>query len=324
MSVARLAGPWTAAILVLVGTVTTATAQSSQPDPSAVLKKAGLQRSGHSFVLDSELDANKLEQSIGQLQNKVGQALAKQQEAQMMRNEAQQLRNQANSVRGFGRLPRGARAAGNNQANTLNNQAQQLEQRARQRMSPADAAALTKDSKQLNDDQDRYRNLVAKTQKSYKDLSKQEDVVQALRKLNRLAHPKAALGPIPQYAENVARQCSDELIDMGLARDKDLFHLADDDKLAEAIAAVALKRHKAEKAGAAAPDLSREVADLRTRADEAKARRDQLAEDEVVKDLLDELQKVPKSKVRLGVSLKLQRALNDLKSIEKDLGEAQP
>ncbi|MFO0956866.1 MAG: hypothetical protein U0800_05280 [Isosphaeraceae bacterium] len=324
MSSVRLVRPWLAAALALTSFTMPSAAQSGRPDPDAVLKKANLQRTGHSFVLDSELEANKLEKTIEQLQAKVNQERLKQEEGQQLLAQAQQIRNQAAASRQQGRAPRGARGSTNNQYNTLINQAQQLEQQARQRMGANNNAALNKDAKQLDDDQQRYQSLVNKTKKAYEDLYKQEDVVAALRKLNHLAHPKVALGPIPQYVQNVARQCSDELLDMGLTREKDLFHPTEDDKLAQEISALALRHRKAVKAGESDPSLSKEVAALRSRAEEAEVKREQLAGDGFVKDLVAEVQKATKSKVRVGTSPRLQRALHDLQSLEKELEAANP
>lgn len=318
----QFAGFLLPATLALVGFADRSIAQtnSNQPDPDAVFKKAGLQRSGNSLVLDSELEANKLEGSLEKLQGKIQQQQLQQQQAQEMFSQAQQLRNEANASRNQGRRPRGARNAGNQQYNNLMNQAQQLEQQARNRFGPNQTNALNRDLQQFDNDQSRYRGLVNTTLKEYRDLAKQEDLIQAMRRINHNARPKVALGPIPQYVPNLARQCSDTLIDLGLNRTKDIFHPANDDKVAAEIAAAALQHHKAEKAKEAEPNLRDDVARLRAAAEEATAEREKFADDPEVKDLLEEVQRGQRAKVRVGSSPKLIRALNDLESIEKDLG----
>ncbi|MFO0956865.1 MAG: hypothetical protein U0800_05275 [Isosphaeraceae bacterium] len=310
-------------------------------DPVAVLRAAGLIRSGNSFVLESELEANKLEKSVAQLRSKVIQGRRDQQEGQLMIAQAQELRAQAAELYRQAQMrkeesrtsrnrdedeEKGRRTTRPDDGSTLRIKALSVEQDARQLEAQAQKRLdrklddqLNEYTRQIEEDEGRYQNLVDQTLEAYEQLYKHEDVVAAFRKLNHLSKRKVALGPIPQYVQSLARLCSDQLLDMGLTREKDLFSPSEEENLSRDITDFALRYRKAKKAGESDSGMKDEAGALRRRADEVEAATRKHAGDAVVRDLLAEVQKSQKPRIRVGMSVKLQRTLNDLKSIEKEL-----
>lgn len=303
-------------------------------DPDAVLKAAGLRRVDNSFVLDGELDARKLETQMQDVEKKLNQAMQEKQQAQLRiaqdQEQAAGLRAQANQLRAQSR-GMGGRGRGNafaQQARDLDNRAQRLLQNDA-RNSPAAKQNADADKKiaagqkELQPLQARYKTLVDQARKRYDELARQTDVVEALRTLNKGAHPKAALGPIPAYQANLIRQCTEHLQDLGLRHDQNLFYVDGEDDLVKRAAAAALKHREATKAGdrkgdpAARGELATLAQELRARVAELETKRATLIVDAEVSDLMAEIQKGTKKKVRLGSLTSYQRAMKEVEALEQ-------
>jgi hypothetical protein len=323
------------AVAVSLGWAATSHAFQSRDEADEVLKKAGLKRVENSFVLDAELEATKLAKSVEKLETKVGQALKFEQDyqARIARDEqqAEALLAQANELkqnRTPAGLPKGVGMTLNDQINQLERQATQV--RAATQKNPQVQAkrneylgTFDEDEKALKADRSRLMEQVKRVQKRYDELYEDEEVVDALRTLNHNTKPKVALGPIVAYARNVARQCADELRDQGLTHNKTLVYLTEEDDIGKQAKEAAQRLAKAKREKKVDASLRRELAqlaqELRAKAREFEAKRAALAKDEHVADLIAEVQKVTKGKVKLAPGLASFQAQRDLDQLEAGL-----
>lgn len=333
----RWVSGWLALVLLAPAASSRGLAQSSR-DPDAVLKTAGLQRTGNSFVLDGELEVKTLGKKIEDLQQKLTKEMQRKQglDAAQAKDKqmAAQWRQQADRLRQQARATKGANQG---KAQNLERQARDLDQKASRALrtdgqdrqqNQQEAETVRKidaDQKELKKLQSQRQDLVQKTMKKYRELGEKPEIVQALRKLNKGSHPKVALGPIPDHDRNVVELCVDHLRDLGLNREQNLFYLADDDEVVEKAAAENLRIAKLRKEGplddSTRAELAKTVQTLRKQIEDLEARRGRLNGDDEVADLLSEVQKGSKGQVRLATTVAFQRALKELGLLEKTAQE---
>ncbi len=323
-------------VAVLLMSGTSGLARQSKADADAVLKKAGLKRVDNSFVLDEELSVTRFGKQVEKLEVKVAQALKleqdhqatlahDQQQAQMLRDQAAMLRQQ---LAGAGRAGRAASSNLRSQINDLENRARQLQGGAHR--DPQVQAKITQNRKDLDADQKKLqqdhttlKHDIAKVQKQYEDLYKDKEVVEALRTLNKNARPKVALGPIAAYARHVVRQCTDELDDLGLTITKTTVHLTEEDELAKNAKAAnqRLTTFKKERGTdeTIRDGLAKDSGELRLKWTELKEKLAKLEQDDHIADLIAEVQKGTKAKLKLGPGPGHFQAQRDLDAIESAL-----
>ncbi len=312
---ALLTGLVLSAAVLLPASLTADDAASAE----GVLKAAGLKRSGTSYVLPEEADVIKLEESVSKLQSKLDD-LSQQYQRQISQRDTEKQaaaaeRANANAnPRNRGRYAASTRTH-DAKANQYQQQANQIKQQA---------AQPDKDFKKQQAD---YKEKSQKLLKQYADLAAKPEIMDALRAVNRTAHPKCALGPASAYRKNIIKLMTDTLAKDGYKLEGNQYHLADESQLHEDLTKTLLlgrevgmfERRLApadtktpaaktetkltpEQVAAKRAELAEKVKSLRTRIQEVQARREAALADGEAQSCVEELNRLQVSKKKLELT----------------------
>ncbi len=331
--------PLLAAIVLSLGAQSRADdpARPEESDPEQVLKAAGLSRSGHSYVLDGEIEAGKLARETGDVSAQMALDLQRQAAVTLNLQQGQQmvgqLQQEAMMDRQAAMMYRRSRYQSqylNNQASALNSQAQNIQRQlstAAQQQLTALNRNLSAEQQKIQQNQSQYEALVKQTMSQYRELASRSDVTAALRSLNKGVHPKFALGPVFAYRARVDEAMFAQLAEKGLERHKTVFQLPDETEFnTQAQAAnIALREWKKAPTDSRRNELLAMARTLRAQADALDQQLATLADDEDVRDAIQELN-LPKrrEKYHVGLSFEAQQARKIVVALEKALNLPSP